>query len=411
MRNKRLKFREIKRFQDKKLRALVEHSYKFVPRYHQLFKENKLMPDDIETIDDLYKIPVSRKMDIIDLPQEEIVSADIDLSKCLRVRTSGTTCTPMDIYWEKKARSISKLSICRWLLECGDKITNRHVTLGVNWLRPSASLQKLGIFRTKHISIHSDPKTQVEQILKFNTETLLTYGSGVISLVKEVIEKDIEGFRFSLIFTGGEMLEEDTRRLAKDVFNAEIFDGYGAREVGSICQECVTHTGYHTVGESVIIEVTRNGEPVSTGEEGEITVTNLNNYALPFIRYNLEDLGVLIGDECSCGKSFPLMRVTGGRKRDVINLPNGRQLSALAVYGSLAFIQGIKQFQLIQEKNDYFNVRIVKGRDFTDKTTNEIIQTLEQRLGDVLVDVSVVDNIPREKSGKFKPFVTNVPIR
>jgi phenylacetate-CoA ligase len=411
MRNKRLKPRELKRLQDKKLKALIEYSYRFVPRYHQLFKENKLMPDDIKTIDDLHKIPISRKMDIIDLPIEEIVSSGLDLHKCLKVRTSGTTCTPMDIYWQKKVRMVSKLSIYKWQLECGDKMTDKHVVIGASWFPNSpALLQKFGIFNTKRISIHDNPETQIEQILKFKPKTIETIGSCVIGLAKEVLEKDIEGLRFHLIFTGGEMLEEDTRRLAKDIFDAEIFDGYGAREAGTICQECVTHIGYHTLGESVIVEVTRNGETVSTGEEGEITVTNLDNYATPSIRYNLEDLGVLIDDKCSCGKSFPLMRVTGGRKRDVVQLPNGRRLSALAVYGGLAFIQGIKQFQLIQEKNDYFSVRIVKGREFTDKTVNEIIQKLRQRLGNVQAEVSVTDNIPREKSGKFRPFVTNVPL-
>ena len=408
MRNRRFNPTDLKNFQDKKLRAIVKHSYDHVQYYHSLFKEAKIKPDDIKTIDDVHKIPISKKEDMLNLPLEKTLATNIDLSKCIPLRTSGTTGPSLPIYCEKKARLMFFLQHYRWQLECGDKMTNRQAVIGAGWI-PVHPMQKIGIFKTKRISLFEDVETQIEEIKKFDPNTLITLPSYVRVLAKEIEEKKEKQINLSLIFTSGEILEEYTRKLARKSFDVEIFDGYGANEVGGICTECVKHEGYHIWSDSVLVEITRDGETAATGEQGEITATNLTNYAMPFIRYNVEDLGILIGNECSCGSHFPLMRITEGRKSDIIQLPDGRVISALPVYGCCART-GINQFQMIQEKTDRFIVKIVKDTKFTDMTIEEVKRDLKQRLGDVDIDVSVVDKISREKSGKFKPFLTKVPI-
>lgn len=405
MHNRRLKPSELRELQNKKLRAMIRHSYNYVPYYHYLFKEAKIRPSDIKSIDDLHKIPISKKEDILKLPREKLIATNIDLDKCLILSTSGTTGTPLSLYWEIEARLMFFLQHYRWQLDCGDKITNKHAVIGARWV-PVHPLQKLRIFETKRISNFESVEMQLEEIKKYNPATLITYPSCIRILAKEARERGVDEIKLRLIFTSGEILDEYTRRLAREVFNAEIFDGYGANEVGGVCTECIKHEGYHIWSDSVIVEITRNGETVSMGEQGEITATNLTNYAMPFIRYNVEDLGVLIEDECSCGSPFPLMRVTEGRKSDIIQLPDGRAISALSVYSCLIPIQGIKQFQMIQESTDEFTVKIVKDSKFTDATVEEAKQLLKQRLGDVKINVLIVDNIPREKSGKFRQFIT-----
>jgi len=408
MRNRRLRLTDLKNVQNKKLRAIVKHSYKHVQYYHSLFKKAKIRPDDIKAIDDLDKIPISTKEDIINLPLEKTLATNIDLSRCINLRTSGTTGTPISIYWEKKARLMFHLQHYRWQLECGDKMTNRQAVIGASWplIHP---IQKIGIFKTKYISNFEDVEKQIEEIKKFDPHTLITLPSCVRVLAKEIEEKSIKPIKLGLIFTSGEILDEYTRKLARESFDAEIFDGYGANEVGGICTECIKHEGYHIWSDSVLVEITRDGETAATGEQGEVTTTNLTNYAMPFIRYNVEDLGILIGNECSCGSHFPLMRITEGRKSDSLQLPDGKIISATLVY-SCCWRAGIKQFQMIQEKTDRFIIKIVTDSKFTDMTIEEIKQDLKQRVGDVEIDVLVVDKISREKSGKFKQFLTKVPI-
>lgn len=407
MRNRRLNPTDLKRFQDKKLRAIVKHSYDHVQYYHSLFKEAKLKPDDIKTTEDLEKIPVSKKKNIRDLPLEKTVATNIDLNNCFRWNTSGSSGVTMTVYWEKKAMLMQHILYPLLQLNYGVKITDRQVVIGADWV-PIHPIQKMGIFKTKRISPFDKLNTQIKKIQKFDPKTMTAYPSCARVLAKEIKDRNIHGIEMRSIFTGGETLDQYTRRLIENTFEAEIFDCYGANEVGAVSIECAKHCGYHIFEDLVIFEVLRDGEQASVGEEGEITVTNLTNHAMPFIRYNVEDQGSLIEDQCSCGNSFPLMKISQGRKSDVIHLSDGRVISALAVYCRLPYASGIKQFQVVQEGLDKFAVKIMKETTFTNKTSEEIKQTLRSLLGDVEIDVVAVDNIRKEKTGKSRQFISKV---
>ena len=292
-------------------------------------------------------------------------------------------------------------------LNCGVKITDRQVVIGADWV-PTHPIQKMWIFKTKRISPFDKLDTQIKKIQEFDPKIMTAYPSCARALAKEIKVKDIQGIKMRSIFTGGETLDPYTRRLVENTFEAEIFDGYGANEVGVVSVECAKHCGYHILEDFVVCEVLRDGEQAAVGEEGEITVTNLTNYVMPFIRYNLEDQGSLIGNQCSCGNSFPLMKISQGRKSDVIRLSDGRVISALAVYCRLPFISGIKQFQVVQEEIDKLTVRITKETTFTNKTFEEIKKMMRSLLGDVEINVVAVDNIPKEKTGKFKLFISKI---
>ena len=151
----------LRRLQNKKLRALITHSYAHVPYYHALFRKADLYPDDVQTIDDLPKIPITRKTDLVDLPVEDVVASNVAVDQCYVTRTSGTTGSPLTIYWDRKAKLIDRLLRARWHLECGDKITNKTVDSGAGFavVPEGYWFQKIGIFRTKWVSPHLDIKT------------------------------------------------------------------------------------------------------------------------------------------------------------------------------------------------------------------------------------------------------------
>ena len=409
MRNRRLNPTDLKKYQDKKLRAIVNHSYDHVQYYRSLFKEAKLKPCDIKTTEDLTKIPASRKEDIRDLPLKKMVATNIDLSKCIRWDTSGSSGVTLPVLWEKKAMLMMYVFNCLLQLNCGVKITDRQVVIGADWI-PIHPIQEMGIFKTKRISPFDKLDTQIKKIQEFDPKIMTAYPSCARALAKEIKDRDIQGIKMRSIFTGGETLDPYTRRLVENTFEAEIFDGYGANEVGVVSVECAKHCGYHILEDFVVCEIFRDGEQAAIGEEGEITVTNLTNYAMPFIRFNLEDQGSLIADQCSCGNSSPLMKISQGRKSDVIHLSDGRVISALAVYCRLPFISGIKQFQVVQEKLDRFKVKITKETTFTDRTFEEIKKMMRSLLGDVEIVVVAVGNIRKEKTGKFKQFISKVHV-
>ena len=400
---------ELRRLQNKKLRALIKHIYAHVPYYSSLFRKAGLHPDDIQTVDDLSKIPVTRKTDLRDRPVEDVLASNIAMDQCKVTRTSGTTGIPLTVYWERKARLISRLLYFRSFLEWGYDVTHKMVNLGTASLVPKEHwLQKIGLFRSKWISPFIDVTTQVDEIMAYDPSVLYSYPTLLEELCKEIIDEDVRGLDIRRVFSSGEHLDDPTRALIHKALDAEVFEGYGCREAGGITAECVQHQGGHTYAEANIVEITRNGETLSVGETGEVTVTNLNNRAMPFIRYDLEDIGVLLGGECPCGNSAPLIRLTEGRTKDRIPLPDGRRIPATVPIEVLRYVPGLRQFQVIQEARDRIVVQIIPGRAMAKTAPDAIREQLRPILGDVKIEVREVDHIPREKSGKLRQFISHV---
>jgi phenylacetate-CoA ligase len=237
---------------------------------------------------------------------------------------------------------------------------------------------------------------------------MVTHPSWVRILAKEIKETNVKGLKIDRIFTSGEMLDENTRELARDVLGAEIFDGYGANEVGGICTQCSKVEGYHIWSDSVLVEILKDGQPVSVGEKGEVVVTNLTNCAMPFLRYNLEEFGILLDGTCACGNCFPLMKPIDGRKSDVIWAGDGSSIPALEVYHRLIPIEGIKQFQLIQQTPDKFVLKVVPNRKRKVLTLEKAGNILRRCLGDVRVEFQVVEDISKEISGKSRAFISDL---
>ena len=130
---------------------------------------------------------------------------------------------------------------------------------------------------------------------------------------------------------------------------------------------------------------------------------------MPFIRYGVGDIGMLLGGECPCRNCAPRMRITEGRTKDRIPLPDGRMVPALVPIEVLRYIEGLRQFQVVQEDQDRFLIRIIRGRGMAKTAPDAIREQLTPILGDVTIEVQEVDHIPREKSGKLRQFISHVP--
>jgi phenylacetate-CoA ligase len=125
-------------------------------------------------------------------------------------------------------------------------------------------------------------------------------------------------------FTRSEVLDYPTRKLINDSLGVDVFDGYSAREVGPIAWECPTHSGYHINIDSIVLEILRDGEPISGDETGEVHVTCLWRSATPVIRYRLGDIVTSFDDKCPCGRGLPLLKNIQGRVLDMDVSSDGR---------------------------------------------------------------------------------------
>jgi len=417
--SQRLSPSELEELQNRKLRAIVKHAYENVPYYYKLFSSVKVKPKDIRVREDLVKIPITTKKVLQRLPISERVAKGVDINKCIKCRTSGSTGEPLDVFLNKRELSYRVAMQTR---AYGLNLTEKKVNiLDRTPLPPKGSpatifrklkqcLNHLGLWRRYYFSLFEEPSELVSKLLEIKPDVIETQPSTLKLISEFVRENNITGIFPKSIFTRAELLSREDRKQIETVFGTKLTDLYGIIEFGIVAWECEKHQGYHINSDVVLVETIKDNQQVYE-EEGEMVCTDLINYTMPFIRYRLGDIAVLNKEKCSCGRSFPLIRLIQGRSDDFITLPSGRIVSPRLLSVSLKKIDGISQYKLIQESINTFDVQIVKGQDFKETTIEEVKRVLTEILGrKTRINVNIVDEILKEKSGKVRPIVSKVPV-
>jgi len=415
----RLNPSELEELQSKKLRAIVKHAYENVPYYHKLFNSVNLKPNDIKTREDLVKVPITNKKILQKLPIIERISRGVNISKCVKCRTSGSTGEPLDIFLSRKELS------CRIAMQTrvyGLNLKEKKVSAldceaapakgspAMIFERARKYLNHLGLWKRYYFSLLEEPKQLVSKLLEIKPDVIETQPSTMKLITQFVKENNITGIAPKLIFTRAELLNREDRRQIQSVFGARLVDLYGAIEFGIVARECDKHSGYHINSDILLVEAIKDSKQVFD-EEGEIVCTDLTNYTMPFIRYSLGDIVVLSKERHDCGNSFPLIRLIQGRSNDFITLPSGKFIAPVVLLLTFENIEGISQYKLVQENINMFTVQIVKGQNFKETTIEELRNALLDVLGrEARVNISIVNEIPKEKSGKVQPIVSQIPV-
>jgi len=128
----------------------------------------------------------------------------------------------------------------------------------------------------------------------------------------------IDNIKPKAILTTADMLYDYKRKTIEHIFDCDVFDNYSGRDTTLQAAECSEHFGYHLSIENAVVEFVKENEDVYPGETGKIIITDLCNYAMPFIRYEIGDLGVPSDENCPCGRKLPIMKSVKGRILDTI---------------------------------------------------------------------------------------------
>ena len=415
----RLSPSELEELQNRKLRTIVKHAYENVPYYHELFNSAKLKPEDIKTKEDLVKVPITTKKIFQRLPITKLVAKDVDINKCIKCRTSGSTGEPLNVFLNKRELSYRVAMQTRVY---GLNLTEKKVNiLDCTHLPPQGSpatifkklkqcLNYLGLWRRYYFSLFEEPSELVSKLSEIKPDVIETQPSTLKLISEFVRENNITGISPKSIFTRAELLSREDRKQIETVFGTKLTDLYGIVEFGIVAWECDRHQGYHINSDIVLVEAIKNNQQVY-GEEGEMVCTDLINYTMPLIRYAVEDIVILSKEKHNCGRNFPLIRLIEGRSNDFVTLPSGKILPPILLIITLEKIEGISQFKLVQENINVFDVQIVKGQNFKETTIEEVKRVLTEILDrKTRINVNIVSEIPREKSGKVRPIVSKIPV-
>lgn len=401
---------ELLRIQERKLRAIVKHAYENVEYYHRQFDSLGLKPGDIKTVEDLQKLPIITR-DEVQKHNTEFISRNVEIGKCKDHITSGTTGKRITVYTDAYAEDYRSAVFGRAFLECGLGIRDRIVTIGTSTTFPKTKtwLRRLGFADRMYIDARENPEKKISSLVKYDPDGIYGYSSYIYLLAKTV--KDLGATRLSpkLVVGTAENLDKSVRDFVESVFNAKMLDFFGCMEMDRTAWQCLEQNGYHMDIDSVVMEFVKEGENVGTGERGEIVYTCLHNYAMPLIRYNIQDIGIPSDERCSCRRGLPLMKSVEGRSIDFIPTLDGRVLSPLGVANAVWSVKGFTDYQIIQESMTEFTVRLVPGRGVPQDGVLKIQDLMKEIVGNnIHVQVDFVDDIPKDDSGKRRGIISKV---
>ena len=312
--------------QDRKLRALVHHAYENSPFYRRRFREAGINPWDIKGIEDLHRLPFTRKSDLRESYPFGMFA--VPISHVVRFHaSSGTTGKPTVVGYTENDINAWVECLARSLTACGvERSDIIQIAYGYGLFtgglgfhyaaeRIGASVIPISAGNThRQIELMRDLKTTVIAC----TPSYMLFLAEQASGMGVDIERDT---RLRMGIFGAEPWSEKTRKRIEEKTGIDAYDVYGTSELsGPLFTECTEKSGLHVWADHFLIEIVdpETGEVLGEGEKGELVVTTLSKEALPLIRWRTGDITVIEDETCGCGRTHPrIMRILG-RADDMI---------------------------------------------------------------------------------------------
>lgn len=410
---------KIKEIQLIKIKKMISHAYNNCDYYKKSFDNAGVNPNEINTFDDYFKIPVLNKDHVRN--QTDAITAK-NAAKYVKMLTSGSTGKPLIAWRNKESQEFKRACGIRSALWSGYDLGER-----VYWLYGSPEKEMQGLrklrskFRRKILN-----RTELLDLLNLNEDSMMVFAKKMLkkppsliwghahalfTFAKFLEKHKINTIRPNGIYSAGMVLHDFERNKVEQVFKTQFQDRYGCEELGLIACECKKKEGLHINTDAVYVEfLDKNNNPVKAGQRGNIIITDLTNYAMPFIRYKIEDVCIPSDKKCSCGRNQPLIEKIEGRVADFMVKTNGDLVSGISLTDHFAgHIPGVSQMQIVQEKIDYLILNIVKNDQFSSDSNAKIDSLIKEFFGhDMKYDIKFLEEIAIGSTGKFRFTICKV---
>jgi phenylacetate-CoA ligase len=404
---------ELLALQRDKLHKLLIYAYHYVPYYRRIFDQVGFQPDEVLTdLVSLRKLPLLNRTIIRENFDDMLTSERQRRAHLSRSSTSGSTGRPLIFMQDTDSRDYFTANIHHHLTWGGWRFGQPHAYIGGSHFEVSkarslrAHLMNWTLNRftiNAYVLSEESMRAFADRIRRQHVRFLYGYASSLYHFAKFVRQNNFD-IQLKSVFSSAEVLYPHQRRFIEEAFGCKVLDRYAALELGELGAQCEFQTGLHVSMESVYIEILDdNGQPARLGEPGNIVVTKLNNYGMPFIRYSLADVASWYPvDTCPCGRAHSMLSIIEGRHNDMFRTHDGRVVWG-GITNPLWSIEGIKQFQFVQKKYDLVIVRVVKDGGLQSDERNSVKKAIHTALGDnVKVEFEFPSEIPIEKSGKHR---------
>lgn len=408
-----------------KLKKLILGAYKNSEFYKRLYDKHKIDPQRINSYKDFETLPIIDKSDLINNPIDFF--SVCKKSDILSIHsTGGTTDKPKIIFfdkkmWQKNIETVQRM--CR--MANVDENSNVAVMFSFGEMHSAALVCSRSLFHLGATLVPLGTGLDDDFIFKMIGELNVSHIIGIPSYLFELTRRlrgkgyGLRKFNIKSILTSTEPLTSKVRNYLKNSWGAELFDFYGAGEVGCMGSECRKHNGIHLFTDIIFPEVldVKTRKPVKPGEIGELVITTLPHEGVRLIRYRLDDLVRYEIDKCSCGWNYPRVWLSG-RTRYTIFI-YGENIHTSEIVEALGRIKEVTDnFQLKVHKKKgvyhmFFKIEAFKesfiNKNILTRTKNalENISNVFHQLvkaGKVKVQINIVEpnSLPRTPIGKLK---------
>ena len=392
-------------FQKERLGKLLQHAYHTTPYYRELLKTES---SDISQVPPLEKQNVREQL-------ERLCSEVFPEKKRIRNATGGSTGTPLTFYQDRNYWNQRNLSVYYFDQWAGWNFGEPQLII---W----GSLADIeGDGHTKHQLrdfwrnqywlngfrlTDATMQTAFNEMNRCQPQTILAYPSSLYQFATFLSENGLTpNWKLKGIISSAEMLHAHYRTLAETVFGTKVYNRYGGREVGLIAMEC-PEGRMHINCHDLYLEID-SIDPYT--KPGEILITQLNNYAMPFIRYRIGDIGRLSDEVCPCGNQLPILAELLGRSTATFRTRAGTLIHGGYFTQQFYNVIGVNQFQLIQETFERCVLKLVINAQWQETTGDLLVEKIQDTLGpDIVVTVEFVEEIPLSASGKREFTISKV---
>jgi phenylacetate-CoA ligase len=396
---------QIRDFQWHELQGLLKHAFETVPHYRRKYAAAGVSLGDIRTWDDFHSLPQLTRQEV-NTHRQELSSTGYS-GRLLPEATGGSSGVPTRFFITIESYDWRSASTQRAYAWSGSLLGERMLYLSGAPLRPETAWQanKDRLYHWLRRELLVNTFRQTDQFWEdtwrragaFRPSFVAGYVSSLESFVRygQMHEMKLPGLRAVLAMA--EPVYDSLRAVVREALNVPLFNTYGSREFMSIAAECDVHQGLHVNAENILLETK---EPASEGPS-EFLVTDLHNFGMPFIRYEIGDIGVMDSKPCLCGRGLPKIHSIEGRTLDALRGADGRIVPGEFFPHLLKDISEISEFQVEQKSLDQLLLSVVLNGGLSDESQTLLRCQVAKVLGDgTRLEVRQVPSIPRRASGK-----------
>lgn len=383
----------LRKIQSDRLRKIVNQCYENVPFYKRKFDEMGLKPADIQSIDDIVKLPFTDKQDLRDTYPFGLVAVPRD--DIVRIHaSSGTTGKQTVVAYTQKDLDVWSECTARGLVSVGG--TSRdfvHVSYGYGLFTGGLGLhygaERLGATAIPVSAGNTDRQIQI--LRDYESDILCCTPSYAMYIGETVRERGIDpkSLKVRAGIFGAEPWTEEMRREIEKLLAIKAYDIYGLSEIAGpgVATECTAQNGMHISEDYFFPEIVdaESGRPLPDGEYGELVFTCIGKEALPLIRYRTRDICALTRETCACGRTLVRMQKPRGRTDDMLII-RGVNVFPSQIESVLLELGMDPNYQIIVERvnnTDRLEVQVeINERIFSD--TVRSLETVEKKISAAL---------------------------